>query len=103
MRSSKKQPTRWHLKQQDLVTVALQATMTEVDQSLIPEDLECATDEILQALMLSRMSRSARAELSIIKSVQIKSSSQSIAGTLRAPKSSLLAMAMVPLARGSYR
>ena len=47
------------------------------------------------------MSTSARAELSVIKSVQIKSSSQSIAGTLRAPKSSLLAMAVIPLARGN--
>src|SRR5262249_9767052 len=40
--------------------------------------------------------------LSVIKSVQINSSSQSIAGTLRAPKSSLLAMVLVPLARGSF-
>ena len=43
------------------------------------------------------MSTSARAELSVINSVQINSSSQSIAGTLRAPKSSLLAMAVIPL------
>jgi hypothetical protein len=48
-----------------------------------------------------RISRSASAELNVIKSVQIKSSSQSIAGTLRAPKSSLLAMAVIPLPRGS--
>jgi hypothetical protein len=32
----------------------------------------------------------------------MNSSSQSIAGTLRAPKSSLLAMVLVPLARGSH-
>jgi hypothetical protein len=48
------------------------------------------------------MSISASAELNVIKSVQINSSSQSIAGTLRAPKSSLLAMVLVPLARGSW-
>ena len=47
------------------------------------------------------MTTSASVELNVIKSVQINSSSQSIAGTLRAPKSSLLAMAMVPLALGS--
>ena len=47
------------------------------------------------------MTTSASAELNVIKSVQINSSSQSIAGTLRAPKSSLLAMAVIPLARGS--
>ena len=47
------------------------------------------------------MSTSARAELSVINSVQINSSSQSIAGTLRAPKSSLLAMAVIPLPRGT--
>jgi hypothetical protein len=43
------------------------------------------------------MTTSASAELNVIKSVQINSSSQSIAGTLRAPKSSLLAMAVSPL------
>src|SRR5215472_15569351 len=47
------------------------------------------------------MTTSASAELNVIKSVQINSSSQSIAGTLRPPKSSLLAMVLVPLARGS--
>jgi hypothetical protein len=47
------------------------------------------------------MTTSASAELIVINNVQIKSSSQSIAGTLRAPKSSLPAMAIVPLARGA--
>jgi hypothetical protein len=47
------------------------------------------------------MTTNASAELNVIKSVQINSSSQSIAGTLRAPKSSLLAMAVIPLARGN--
>ena len=44
------------------------------------------------------MTTIASAELIVIKSVQMNSSSQSIAGTLRAPKSSRPAMAVIPLA-----
>lgn len=50
---------------------------------------------------LQRINTAASTELIEIKSVQINNSSQSIAGTLRAPKSSLLAMAMLPLCRGN--